>query len=266
MLVNCLKIKQEKIEIMDQIDVNTECDVNLQKLADDWEKATLNADTRFYLSNIIRKDILRDNVKKWVVTSSTMAYVNRRTNDANNIISVEAPGATLKEMLKVLMLELTCVKGMKNVNLVVIGGVNNFLRMQAVSDIKNEALMFKNTVKSFNPNIVLNFAAIPLIPQLCKLPLDLHTVQKDRTLEFLNYNSYVTTVLNETNVLLSMESLGIEKPVSSFDTFDHSSTTKLGKRHIPEQWSEKNMSMGVHLKPDIKKFFWDTQIKPFFGI
>ena len=175
MLVNCLKIKQEKIEIMDTIDVNIESNIDLQKLADDWEKVTLNANTRFYLSNVIRNDILRNNVNKWVVTSSTMAYVNRRTNDCNNIISVEAPGATLKEMLKVLMLELTCVKGLPNVKLIVIGGVNNFLRgKQSVNEIKDEALMFKNTVKDFNPNIVLNFAAIPLVPQLSKLPLDTH--------------------------------------------------------------------------------------------
>ena len=128
MLVNCLKIKQEYIEEIDNLDVDQNCDVNLQVLADNWERVTLNANTRFYLSNVIRNDILRNNVNKWVVTSSTMAYVNKRTNDKNNIISVEAPGATLKEMLKVLMLELTCVENLKNVKLVVIGGVNNFLR------------------------------------------------------------------------------------------------------------------------------------------
>ena len=77
---------------------------------------------------------------------------------------------------------------------------------------------------------------------------------------------YVTSFLNETNVMLSMENLGIEKPSSSHDTYVHSSNVKIGKQHIPLQWEEHNLSYGVHLKADIKKKFWNEQIKPFFGI
>ena len=107
---------------------------------------------------------------------------------------------------------------------------------------------------------------IPIVPQLSKLPYDSHHVDRNRTNDILNFNSYVTSVLNDTNVFLSMENLGIEKPSSSHDAYVHSSSVKLGKKHIPLQWEERNLSFGVHLKADIKKKFWNEQIKPFFGI
>ena len=173
-------------------------------------------------------------------------------------------------MLKPLMNEMTCVNNVKDVKLVVVGGINNFLRgKQNVTEIKKEADSFKETVKAYNSDISVNFVALPIIPQLSKLPLDSHTLPhgtKNRTNELLNYNSYVTSVLNDTSVLLSMESLGIAKPSSSFDTYDHSCNVKIGKMHIPDQWEERNLTFGVHLKKDIKRKFWNNQIKPFFGI
>ena len=179
MLVNCLKIKQETIEDMDVIDEHHLTCPELMSLADDWERVTCNSNTRFYLSNIIRNDILRCNIKKWVVTSSTLAYVNRRTNDENNIISIECPGATLNEMLRPLLNEMTCIKNVNDVKLVVVGGLNNFLRgKQSVTEIKNEAASFKEKVKAFNSNIVVNFVALPVIPQLSKLPHDTHSLPK----------------------------------------------------------------------------------------
>ena len=63
-----------------------------------------------------------------------------------------------------------------------------------------------------------------------------------------------------------IESLGIAKPSSSFDYYVHSSNVKIGKMHIPDQWEEKNLTFGVHLKKDLKRKFWNEQIKPFFGI
>ena len=63
-----------------------------------------------------------------------------------------------------------------------------------------------------------------------------------------------------------MEGLGIEKPTSSHDTYVHSCNVKIGRKHIPSQWEERNLSYGVHLKAEIKKKFWNEQIKPFFGV
>ena len=186
------------------------------------------------------------------------------------IISIECPGATLNEMLRPLLNEMTCIKNVNDVKLVVVGGLNNFLRgKQSVTEIKNEAASFKEKVKAFNSNIVVNFVALPVIPQLSKLPHDTHSLPKgtkNRTNEILNYNSYVTSALNDTSTLLSMEALGIVKPISSFDSYVHSSNVKLGKMHIPEQWEERNLTYGVHLKKDLKRKFWMEQIKPFFGI
>ena len=64
MLVNCLKIKQECIEDMDIVEESHLNCPSLIELADEWEKVTCNSQTHFYLSNIIRNDILRCNTNK----------------------------------------------------------------------------------------------------------------------------------------------------------------------------------------------------------
>ena len=205
-----------------------------------------------------------------MVTSSTLAYVNKRTNDENNIISIECPGATINEMFKPLINEMTCIKNVENVKLAFVGGVNNFLRnKQTVEEIKAEAKNVKEKIKAFNSNISVNFIGIPLIPQCSKLPYDEHSLDskiKDRTHDILNFNSYVTYVLNDTSTLLTLENFGVANPTSTFDTFANSSNVKIGKAHIPNQWQEKNLTYGVHLSKDLKRKFWNDHIKPFFGI
>ena len=270
MLVSCLKIKQEIIEDMDIVEETHLNCPSLTELADEWEHVTCNSQTRFYLSNIIRNDILRCNTKKWVVTSSTLAYVNKRTNDENNIISIECPGATINEMLKPLLNEMTCIKNVENVKLAFVGGVNNFLRnKQTVEEIKAEAKNAKEKIKAFNSNISVNFIGIPLIPQCSKLPYDNHILDSkfnDRTNDILNFNSYVTSVLNDTSTLLTLENYGIESPTSFHDTYSCSSNVKIGKLHIQSQWQEKNLTFGVHLSKDLKRKFWNEHIRPFFDL
>ena len=67
-------------------------------------------------------------------------------------------------------------------------------------------------------------------------------------------------------VVLTLENFGISSPISSFDTYDCSSSVKIGKSHIQSQWQEKNITYDVHLSKGLKRKFWNKNIKSFFEI
>ena len=265
-LIKCLSIKQECIDESDAIFGNR--DNNL--LVEQWRNSKIdykNAKGRFYFSSLTENEILAEQNAKWLLTTSTLSNINCNVACKSDIVSIECPGATIKQMIRPLLTEMKCLESSSNAKLLVVGGVNNFLQGMNVDIVISEAVQLKKAVKFSYPNVQVTFMPIPLIPQLCKLPEDHFEIAQNRTLDFLIFNDYVRYDLSDTRSSISLQNIGLV-PLSIGCSFwpGKLKVFVTGKKHDPKCWRETHLVEGVHLKDNVRIDFWNTQVKRFFYV
>ena len=168
-------------------------------------------------------------------------------------------------MIRPLLTEMKCLDTNAQVNLLVVGGVNNFLKNMSFADTIAEACQLKKAVKFSYPNVNVSFVPIPLVPQLCKLPEDRYEILNNRTLEFLEFNDFVCYELSDISSSVSLQNVGLV-PLRIGCSFwpGKSKVFLTGKKHDTSQWRESHLEEGVHLKDTVRIEFWNNQIKKFF--
>ena len=267
-MIKCLTIKQEKFDEYDSMYASSNS-ANLN--VENWRNAKIdykNANGRFYFSSLTEEDILAGKTENWLATTSTLSNINCKTECKSNIVSVECPGATLKQMIRPLLTELKSCVASSPINLLVVGGVNNFLQQMSVEQVVAEAKQLKKAVNFIFPNAKITFVQIPLIPSLCKLPDDDFYLSKsnNRTLDFLVFNDTIKFELSDKICDVSLQNIGL-LPLR-FGSSYWPGKLKFyvtGKSHDPTQWRETHLFRGVHLKDTVRINFWNSKIRPFFN-
>ena len=256
-------IKTEPIEV-DNDDLLLE--MKNDNIVNEYNASKQNYKGRFFESTINENDILNGNVKKIVLTTSTLRGVFDKRNDTKGLNVISAPGATIKALSKVAECELVACKAQQKVNIVVTAGLNDFDKGHDLLTIQNDMAELKKSLKNIVPNALVNFVRLPLPPTLCKLPDNFFHVHRDRTLDILIFNKFLIS-LNDVCHDLSLESCGIIDPkLSGFEYwFSRENVFYTGRKHDRDAWRRTEpMHSAMHLDDSIRKEFWTESLENFF--
>ena len=212
---------------------------------------------RYYYSSYTDEDFKRTKSKYLVVTSSTMAYINKK--HVPELQSIECPGATVAQTLGPLSIEL---QGMSPEKVVVVLGVNNFLQAQSYVEVCEEAEKVHFFIKRACPRSTVLWVPIPLVPKVCVLPMGTHQVKKNRLLDVLMFNDFLRNKLNRGYSPLSLENIGCNMKNKLYIP-GHREAYIVGDKHWYNCWRERQISEAVHLKDALRARFW-IEIENYF--
>ena len=219
-----------------------------------------------YRSSIAVQDIVQNNVKGFLISTSTLAGLFEKKNCNFGLNVIEAPGAKIEQLEQIVKTELICCENQEFVHVVTVFGLNDFNQNVPLSIIQSKVTSYIKTLKSMNANIQCNFIQLPLPPRISYLPDNLFPNYSNRTAEILFFNQFLTSC-NDTRDLLSMERLGIQSPecFSSETWICRGHFFLTGRKHLSGYWRPSEpLFSAMHLHDRVRKKFWKDNVLPYF--
>lgn len=240
-------------------------------------KQTLSKSRQIYMgkkyqSTIQYSDLDRINdCKNLVITSSTLANINRKLYGKTIVQSIQVPGATLSQLVPVCTTELLPFQNIA-MNILICCGLNDFIRdNDTVAGIMNKAKELKTHVKTLIPYSTVNFIPIPLAPKICCLPENPFTPRTNRVNDLLKYNDYLNFELSESTHSLSLQDEGVipikEGGSKVWEFTNQNGEKKLiitGRKHNISLWREKDWHEAVHLHDILRTNFFNEKVVKYF--
>ena len=219
-----------------------------------------------YKSSVELKDIEKDEVKGFLISTSTLAGIFDKKSCNFGVNVIEAPGAKIDQLENIVKTELIACEDQEFVYVASVFGLNDFCQNIPLSIIKEKVVSYKSTLKKINPNIQCTFIQLPLPPKVCFLPDNLFPNYCNRTSEILMFNLFLCSQ-NDTRDLLSLEKIGIQDPdCFSSETWSfkgHFFCT--GRKHLRGYWRPSEpLYSAMHLHDKVRKKFLNEKVLPFF--
>ena len=207
--IECPSVEPSKIDMRDNDDILIE--IKKEQLSLKYFEAKKSYTGKNYTSSVTKDNIVKDEVRGYLITTSTLAGLYDKSVCPPSLNVIEAPGAKIDQLEKIAQTELISCEGQDYVHVLSVFGLNDFCQNVPLAVIKNKVLSYKKALKLINPNIQCNFIQLPLPPKLCFLPDNLFPNFCNRTAEILLFNHFLTTQ-NDTRDFLSLEKIGVQDP------------------------------------------------------
>ena len=207
--------------------------------------------------------------------TSTLAGVKARAAIRSDpcINTVECPGATIDQVKSPFFTELAGVRAHHNavVTVAVCAGLNDLLQGRTAGQVMCAADRLKADIKAYLFDARIVFMPLPLPPVLVNLPDNQFQTVEDRLEDILIINNYFRVCASDVKHDMSLEKLGINEKGDGgefltmyMDYRGNASVKMVGRRHVPEQWRERDISAGLHLSDRVRAQFWREKVVPFF--